>query len=882
MATNGVQEVKIATGHHVLGFEWKVKATNSAKNSTTIQWRLYLKTSSVGRMVLGSERDWAVTVNDKKYTGTNNPSHEKGSERILQLVPYGGKDSTTQKWREQEIVHEKDGTKTFTFSFSQEFAIIDYGSNHVKIGTISGSGKGVLDPLYKLSTITATNCAIGDISKITIARKNSKYSHTLKYKINNASSYSTIVSNLTDTSYDWTIPSKIYLSTNKNKKAEITLQCITLYDGIALGSTTTSITVQEKEPSAVYATDGEVGQFTQITIKKTASYFRHKISFFYGEQALTEEVIDLGKDSNYKWKIPEASLYELIKNATFGKIKVVCETYYSNNNNTKIIGSTNTFFIANFNEEENKPTITDFNIQDISKSAKRVGVENDCKLENEVEVIDDYEQNMEKEREFLRGFNVLVFSGILQGKNGAKIRSYQINCGKKTFIKKFSDVELEKLGSEIYIGTTNGLAPDEAETNVLNPLNYSEDKLFTISIVDTRGFTSTATYDAENLGLKMIEYILLSSKIEAKGTIDTEKNEETEEYTQTAKISFSLNGNWFNGKFSNINSVSKTNCLYIRYRLYPSTITPVDNDVNYPWINLTFSNNEDSDYQEITNTTYKTKEISKSGLAYASSYNIEIEVWDELKETGEATSTYSIVKLKKNIPIIPIFGWKRNQFLFNIPVKTKPNGFFDYKNKTGAEASLDLNNGDICGCNAIIFKDVCNNNEGILFPTKNSNPTWDILRMNNGHLQIIPSFGENFPENSIDPADSPVYNLCYKVGDTITYSNDLIPSFCGFFSSTGTKTLFITIPFSKPCFGCTSARLSGILRIRTVDGTMKTINMNSLPAEVNSVTVVCHEDTGLVLKILFKEAKNSLLDFSTFQHTPISCSFASEFTITLV
>ena len=270
MAKSGYKEVIISTNHHSLCFEWELVKTNPEERTSSIRWRLFLKPSSSGRMVLG-EKDWSIKVNGIIYSGKNNPSHEYGSAREIQLAPFVKKDSTEKLWLTQVITHNTDGSKTFEYSFSQEFSISNYGSNHVSVGTITGSGKGVLDPIYDLSTVSATNCAIGDKTKITINKKNKNYTHKLAYKIGENTSYATIVSELDTLNYEWTIPGKVYLHT-ENKKANITIRCTTLLNGVALGNTTTTITVKEKDPSTISIPDtNDTAKEVKVTIKKQAS-----------------------------------------------------------------------------------------------------------------------------------------------------------------------------------------------------------------------------------------------------------------------------------------------------------------------------------------------------------------------------------------------------------------------------------------------------------------------------------------------------------------------------------------------------------------------------------------------------------------------------------
>ena len=93
------------------------------------------------------------------------------------------------------------------------------------------------------SKISATNAYIGDQSTFTITRNSSSFKHTLQYKIGSQSSYTTIVSKTSDTSYKWTIPTSAYnYVSSTGKTVSITINCITYYGDVNLGSKTTTLT----------------------------------------------------------------------------------------------------------------------------------------------------------------------------------------------------------------------------------------------------------------------------------------------------------------------------------------------------------------------------------------------------------------------------------------------------------------------------------------------------------------------------------------------------------------------------------------------------------------------------------------------------------------
>ena len=105
-----------------------------------------------------------------------------------------------------------------------------------------------VDGAYGVSPIVATNANINSPSTITISPYSSSFTHTLQYKIAGESSFTTIVSKITETTYSWTIPLSVYNSLGSSEKSkEITIKCITYSGDTTLGESETTITVYAVE-----------------------------------------------------------------------------------------------------------------------------------------------------------------------------------------------------------------------------------------------------------------------------------------------------------------------------------------------------------------------------------------------------------------------------------------------------------------------------------------------------------------------------------------------------------------------------------------------------------------------------------------------------------
>jgi hypothetical protein len=93
-----------------------------------------------GRIDSSAPKAWSITVNGTNYSGSNTIGMSKNTTKQL------ASGSTT-------ITHNTNGTKTFSYSFSQEIGITWNGDTW--IGTKSGSGSGTLDTIPRQATLTS-------------------------------------------------------------------------------------------------------------------------------------------------------------------------------------------------------------------------------------------------------------------------------------------------------------------------------------------------------------------------------------------------------------------------------------------------------------------------------------------------------------------------------------------------------------------------------------------------------------------------------------------------------------------------------------------------------------------------------------------------------
>lgn len=202
------------SGQIKLRFSWSQSSQSVANNNSVVSWSLQLISTS-GSISSSASKSWSVTVNGKKYSGTNTVGISTNTTKTL------ASGSTT-------IAHNANGTKTFSFSFSQQFDINYSGVGW--IGTKSGSGNGTLTTIPRASSVSATSGNIGEKITITINRASSSFTHTLTYNFNELTG--TIASGV-GTSKTWTIPTSFSDKMPNSKSSWGRIICKT-YNGSTL------------------------------------------------------------------------------------------------------------------------------------------------------------------------------------------------------------------------------------------------------------------------------------------------------------------------------------------------------------------------------------------------------------------------------------------------------------------------------------------------------------------------------------------------------------------------------------------------------------------------------------------------------------------------
>ena len=138
MALSGYTDVKV-TKYDTLRFSWERTSYSTAENYSVISWKLELIATSYGAIYSSASNKWAVTVDGRNYGGSNSVAISNNTTKTL------ASDETY-------IFHNADGSYTFSYAFNQAFNIT-FSGNY--IGTVGGSGSGVLENIPRAATIVS-------------------------------------------------------------------------------------------------------------------------------------------------------------------------------------------------------------------------------------------------------------------------------------------------------------------------------------------------------------------------------------------------------------------------------------------------------------------------------------------------------------------------------------------------------------------------------------------------------------------------------------------------------------------------------------------------------------------------------------------------------
>ena len=233
MATSGSTSVQV-TAYDTLKFNWTQYGQSTVNNNTVINWSLQLVSGSAGKIISSVQKAWSVTVNGTAYSGTNSVAIENNTSKTL------ASGQTT-------ISHNADGTKSFSYSFAQEFDITFAGAN---VGTVVGSGTGTLNTIPRATTpvLNVTTADMGSTITIYTTRASANFTHDLYYSFA-GSSYIQIGTDIATSMY-WAVPLSLANSIPNTSSGTVTIKCITKNGSSTVGEKTVLLTA--KVPTNIY------------------------------------------------------------------------------------------------------------------------------------------------------------------------------------------------------------------------------------------------------------------------------------------------------------------------------------------------------------------------------------------------------------------------------------------------------------------------------------------------------------------------------------------------------------------------------------------------------------------------------------------------------
>ena len=562
--------------------------------------------------------------------------------------------------------------------------------------------------------------------------------------------------------------------------------------------------------SSITTYDSYIGDTTNININKAASSFTHTLQYKIDGQSSYTPLVTKTSASSYKFDtstIAETAYNLISSTSKYVNCTVKCITY---SGSTAIGEKTNTLALVGKDSilaPTLNPTVTDNNETTVNLTGNRA-------------VIIKYYSKP-----------YCFFSA--GGKYNASIKSYKVTNGSKS------------------LNTYNGTFEDGVESNV-----------FTFTVTDSRGLTTTKTVTLEK-DERFIEAI--------KPTIafsTTSPELVTENDATTFKFNLTVKGSCYCGLLNVTNKVNAETRLYYRYREVGTTTWLGNNQVGQGYLLIINSVGENTTGFSADKTSYNTT-IEVSGLDYKKAYEIEARIFNTL----EAINTTSQVK-----KTTPAFEWGENDFQFNVPVKlnrTQVSGEAWYSTTNKIGGGLNMGNTDMIGVNSIYFGDMCSaKGEGFGFPNfdakEGETQTYDYFKCYGGNIGFVP----NHPTNTTE------YKLCHTKGETLTY-NAHTP-FAAFLADSS-KGIYFSIPLNKPLVGVSGFTVKGKIAVRAYDGAKSNptsgtaiFTLDNAASEGFTITTTIRNGV-LVVKLLLTQALNATTH-SVISVAPYSTNLQVTFT----
>jgi hypothetical protein len=266
MATSGNIDNTLASWL-TMRINWVVNSQSVANNSSNVTVKVQLITGN-GSISSSASKAIKVSINGTTYNSTTTIGIAKNTTKTLYT-------------KTLDITHNNDGTKSLALNCTLTFDATISGSWW---GDKYSSGTASLNTIARASTFTRTGTAtMGSAQTIKITKKNSSFTHTLKYTW--GGSTKTIVSKTTATSYSWTPPVSMATSIPNNPSGTCKLICETYNGSTLVGSDDLSFTLSVPASVVPKITNFAHSEAVTGLMEKFGDYVDTKSKIYYAVTA---------------------------------------------------------------------------------------------------------------------------------------------------------------------------------------------------------------------------------------------------------------------------------------------------------------------------------------------------------------------------------------------------------------------------------------------------------------------------------------------------------------------------------------------------------------------------------------------------------------------
>ena len=262
MATSGNIDKALASWL-TMRINWVVNSQDAAANKSNVTVKVQLITGN-GSISSTASKAIKVSINGTTYSDTTTVGIAKNTTKTLYT-------------KTVDVPHNADGTKSLALNCTLTFDATISGS---KWGDKYSSGTATLNAIARASTFTRSGTAtMGIAQTITIKKKNSSFTHTLKYSW--GGSTTTIVSKTTADSYTWTPNVSMATKIPNASSGECVLTCETYNGSTLVGSAAISFTLSVPASVVPKITDFAHSEAVTGLMEKFGNYVDTKSKITY-------------------------------------------------------------------------------------------------------------------------------------------------------------------------------------------------------------------------------------------------------------------------------------------------------------------------------------------------------------------------------------------------------------------------------------------------------------------------------------------------------------------------------------------------------------------------------------------------------------------------